>query len=88
MTNQEKLYRKVSQQLGIPIKVLEPAFTSQFKTVVNVMGDGNGAAVRLPDFGVFRVKPKRRELLENRIANNKKLKDERKQASGDTEEEI
>ena len=88
MTNQEKLYRKVSQQLGIPVKVLEPVFTSQFKTVVNVMGEGNGTAVRLPDFGVFRVKPKRRELLENSIANNKKLKDERKQASGDTKEEI
>ena len=76
MTNQEKLYHKVSQQLGIPIKVIEPAFASQFKTVVNAMGEGKDVAVRLPDFGVFRVKPKRRELLEIRVVNSKKLKDE------------
>ena len=84
MTTQERMFHKVSKELGIPIKVIEPVFVSQFKLVVDTMAKGEAKAVRLPVFGTFRVKPKAKENLENKL---KKFSDERK-ASGHTKEEI
>lgn len=83
MTTQERVYHKVSKELGIPIKVIEPVFASQFKLVVETMGKGESKAVNLPKFGTFSVRPKAKENLENSI---KKRKNEQQHSS--IEEEI
>ena len=72
MTTQERVLSKVSKELGIPLKVIESVFASQFKLVVDTMAKGEAKAVSLPRFGTFSVKPKRQEKLENSI---KKYKD-------------
>lgn len=83
MTTQERVLSKVSKELGIPLKVVEPVFVSQFKLVVDTMAKGESKAVSLPKFGTFSVKPKRQEKLENSI---KKYKDG--QQHSDIEEEV
>lgn len=85
MTNLEKVYDKVSTDLGIPKYIIEEAFVSQFKTVVDVMKENKEVPIRLTGFGTFRVKPKRKYLLEKSI---KEYKDGRQQNSGNTSEEI
>ena len=71
MTTQDRVYHNVSKQLGVPIKIIEPIFVSQFKLVVEAMGRGNSEAVSLPKFGTFSVRPKAKENLENSIKSRK-----------------
>lgn len=69
--NKEELYKKVSKKTGIPEDIVKEAVHSQWSYTRKIMAEGNfiedgevledmsDANIRLPYFGVFKVKPQR-----------------------------
>ncbi len=65
------LYEKVAQQMGVPKVEIEKAVKAQFKMVRNTVAEGLLKSIRLPRFGVFRVKKRRMD----HILGNQKVRD-------------
>jgi nucleoid DNA-binding protein len=74
MTNLEKVYDRVyvsiNQEVPTNQRVtkatVEDVFKSQFAFVKKIMEEGTDKPIRLERFGVFRVKPKRREYIDSK----------------------
>lgn len=61
--NKDKIYQDIADKLNITEKQVKKAVEHQFQFVHNTIKEGNFDAVRLPYFGVFKVKPRRLEHL-------------------------
>lgn len=76
MTNLEKLYNTIAKEKQVTRTLVETIFKSQFELVKKTMEEGKDTPVRLERFGVFRVKPRRRDYV-NIINKNKTENNER-----------
>jgi nucleoid DNA-binding protein len=66
-----EVYRKVAEETGHSTSEVEKAAKSQFAFVTKVIRDGNARPVRLPFFGIFKVKPSRlKHVLARRAQKN------------------
>ena len=77
VVNVHTLYQKVANETGIPVHEVEKAVKWQWRYVRQIMAEGNfledgelpddmgDANIRLPYFGVFKVKPRRVIKLNN-----------------------
>jgi len=71
---QSEVYAEVAKELGISKYEVEDAFSAQFGLVAEAMKAGEDQAVRLPLWGTFRVKERRREFLD-KLKNGKTQRD-------------
>lgn len=55
----KELIQLLATEYSLPLKEVEKIVTSQFKLVAKTMSKGDFESVRLPFFGVFRVKKSR-----------------------------
>jgi nucleoid DNA-binding protein len=79
MTQQEKLYKRIAEQLKVSKYIVEDVFKSQFDLIAKEMELRSDVSVRLPRIGIFFVHKNRRKYLET----YKKRNDERKQQQRD-----
>lgn len=70
MTNLDRMYSKIARDNGMTKKDVEEIFKSQFAVTREAMAKREDIPVRHPLFGVFRVKPKRREFIEELLNKN------------------
>lgn len=75
MTNLERLYKKVAEQMEVNKYQVEDIFKSQFSLVAKQMQEYSDVPVRLPYLGTFKSNPELRKLITER----KRLKDAREQ---------
>ena len=75
----KELIRILATKYNLPLKEVEKVVNSQFKLAAKTMSEGKFEAIRLPSFGVFKVKPGRLKYLNNAkrksIKNNRQSKD-------------
>lgn len=61
--DRQALYEEVSEKVDLTPEEVEEAVRYQFKYIAEVMEEGNFEAVRLPYFGIFKVKEERLKHL-------------------------
>jgi nucleoid DNA-binding protein len=65
MTEADKIIHLLATKHGLPLKEVKKIIKSQFKCVSQTMAEGKFESVRLPKFGIFRVKPGRLKHINN-----------------------
>ncbi len=78
---QSKIYEEVAKELGLSKYAVEDAWASQFDLVAKTMQEKKDRAVRLPKFGTFLVKLKRREYLNKQSSERQQEKPDRRELS-------
>jgi len=63
MGEKKKLIQLLATEHDLPLNEVEKIVNSQFKLVAKTMSEGRFEAVRLPFFGVFRVKKSRLKYI-------------------------
>lgn len=76
--DREPIIRDLAENHGISPEKAAEAVRFQFGFVARIMREGNYNAVRLPKFGIFKVKKGRKEHLDHAkaIKENEKRKDD------------
>jgi|TARA_B100000963_G_C22629733_1_gene674260 nucleoid DNA-binding protein len=59
----KEIIQKIATKYNLPLSKVEDIVMHQFKYVSKIMEEGNFDQVRLPYFGKFSSKPKRREYI-------------------------
>ena len=68
----KELIQLLATEYNLPLKEVERVINSQFKLVAKTMSEGNFESIRLPFFGVFRVKKSRVKYIND--AKRKSIK--------------
>jgi nucleoid DNA-binding protein len=58
-----EIYKQIADETGISKDKVKDAVKQQFWAVHKVMKEDNSDAIRLPYFGIFKVKPGREDYL-------------------------
>lgn len=66
MENNDRIYKQLSQDLGISRDKIQEVCMSMFGFVTTVMEKGDRGAVRLPYMGIWRCKPERVAILKDK----------------------
>lgn len=66
MSEIDNIYSKLSAKFNLDLEVIEKITRSEFDFAANTMEQGEFQSIRLHHWGVFAVKPKRLEELNDR----------------------
>ena len=66
MDSNEEIYKEIAVDRGMDKESVKDVCTSMFEFVAHTIEKGDYEAVRLPYFGIWRVKPERVEKLKER----------------------
>lgn len=55
----EEIIKRIAKKYDLPAIAVETMIRSQFKTVTNIMKEGEYKSIRLEGLGIFAVKPGR-----------------------------
>ncbi len=72
MNLHEKIYKHLSKKYNLDVATVERICRSQWDFVMKTMENGDKESVRLKYFGIFGVKAKRVEYLNQRNGNKEK----------------
>ena len=71
----KELIQLLATKYSLPLKEVEKIVNSQFKLVAKTMSEGDFESIRIPFFGVFRVKKSRVKYIND--AKRKSIKNNR-----------
>lgn len=77
MKGHQELYKKISEEYGVPVHIVKSIVDSQFAFAANVIQSGNDESVRLQYLGTFLVSKNRRQKIEEKRKLAKRMRDEK-----------